>query len=161
MWPRTPGHFTPSPRITQQCKMLGWTSHHLLSICTWLKYASSDSKSDELVILHWFPPVFKIIPRIKLAQRRRGTLQMFLQEDVLQERTAEPSRAEKLGCFFDKLEIPKVVGSKTLFHVWYTPKEWWIELLWIGGWPCMNFLEKHLLIEYVLMLEIRGITANG
>lgn len=37
------------------------------------------------------------------------------------------------GFFFDKFGVLRKVGLKTLFHVWYTPKRWWIELFWIGG----------------------------
>jgi len=58
-------------------------------------------QNDELVVLHWFLHVFEVIPPIRLAHRRRGTLQAFLQEVALQ----ETHHTKKLGLLTSRVAI--------------------------------------------------------
>ena len=82
-------------------------------------------QNDELVALHWFLPVLKIIPRIRLAQRRKGTLQAFLQEVFYRKHRKQLCRKKTWD--FRRISSSKR-GRIGEFHcAWFVGSKWWIE----------------------------------
>ena len=89
MWPRTPGHFTPSPQITLQLKKLGWnTTCCSLSLATSSTevFISASTKwlthHPPLRFLAWFkiPELIGSLKGVRAFYRKWGLGGVLLQE---------------------------------------------------------------------------------